>query len=96
MGIGAVRGDCGLRTQLHLMHVTLVLTLVGVVLPPLVLAVLTRRGRLVVAVVQSALCLMVLIGAVRTEQRLTSHIEGTATCWNPLYTDAECPWGPKV
>ncbi|MEO7260153.1 MAG: hypothetical protein ABI047_02640 [Jatrophihabitantaceae bacterium] len=88
-------GECGLRTQLHLMRVALVLSLVVVVLPPVLLALVIRRGRLVVAVAQSALCLLMVLNAVSTEHKLTPRINGTATCWNPLYSNAECPWGPK-
>ncbi|HEV2886627.1 MAG TPA: hypothetical protein VGX49_06940 [Jatrophihabitans sp.] len=89
-------GDsCGLRTQLHLMHVALALTL-GVVVPlPLLIALLARKGRVVVAVVQGLLCVGVLINAVSTEHRLVPRINGTAHCWNDLYSDADCPWGPK-
>ncbi|MDQ1722096.1 MAG: hypothetical protein QOI26_1830 [Pseudonocardiales bacterium] len=87
--------ECGLRTQLHLMQVALVLSLVAVVLPPVLLTLVIRRGRLVMAVAQAALCLVMLLNAVSTEHRLVPRINGTAPCWNPLYSDSECPWGPK-
>lgn len=88
-------GECGLRTQLHLMHVALVLAVAVVVVPPVLLTLIIRRGRLVVAVAQVALCLAMLLNAVSTEHRLVPRINGTAPCWNPLYSNAECPWGPK-
>ena len=87
--------SCGLRTQLHLMHVAAVLTLVAVALPPLVVALLARRARVAACVVQGLLCLLVVINVVTTQHRLVPRIEGTAPCWNPVYSDAECPWGPK-
>ena len=89
-------GDsCGLRTQLHLMHVAAAWTLAVVVPLPLLVALLTRKGRVAVAVVQGLLCLGVLVNTVSTEHRLVPRINGTAHCWNNLYSDAECPWGPK-
>lgn len=91
----ACGSDCGMRTQLHLMHVALVLSLAVVVAPPVLLALVIRRGRVVVAVAQVALCLLMLLNAVSTEHRLLPRINGTAQCWNPLYSNAECPWGPK-
>jgi TRAP-type mannitol/chloroaromatic compound transport system permease large subunit len=92
----AACGDsCGLRTQLHLMHVAAGWTL-GVVVPlPLVVALLARKGRVVVAVLQGLLCLGLLLNTVSTEHRLVPRINGTAHCWNDLYSDADCPWGPK-
>jgi hypothetical protein len=89
-------GDlCGLRTQLHLLHVAAVLTLTAVALPPLLLAFVLRRGRVAAVAVQAVLCLVVLVNVVGTEHRLVPRINGTAPCWNPDYSDAECPWGPK-
>jgi hypothetical protein len=89
-------GDlCGLRTQLHLMHVAAVLTLTVIALPPLILAFLLRRGRVAAIAVQVVLCVIVLVNVVGTEHRLIPRINGTATCWNPDYSNADCPWGPK-
>ncbi|HEX8093743.1 hypothetical protein [Jatrophihabitans sp.] len=89
-------GDlCGLRTQLHLMHVAAVLTLTAIALPPLILAFALRRGRVAAVTVQIVLCLIVLVNVVGTEHRLIPRINGTAPCWNPDYSNAECPWGPK-
>jgi hypothetical protein len=86
---------CGLRTQLHLMHVAAAWTLAVVVPLPLLVALLTRKARVAVAVVQVLLCLGAVVSAVSTEHRLVPRINGTAHCWNDLYSDAECPWGPK-
>ena len=92
----AACGDsCGLRTQLHLMHVSAAWTLAVVVPLPLLVALLARRARVAVAVVQCLLCLGVVVNAVTTEHRLVPRINGTAHCWNSLYSDADCPWGPK-
>jgi hypothetical protein len=92
----AACGDsCGLRTQLHLMHVAAAWTLAVVVPLPLLLALLARKARVVVAVLQGLLCLGVLLNTVSTEHRLVPRINGTAHCWNSLYSDADCPWGPK-
>lgn len=89
-------GDlCGLRTQLHLLHVAAVLTLTAIALPPLILALALRRGRAAAVAVQTVLCLVVLVNVVGTEHRLIPRINGTAPCWNPDYSDADCPWGPK-
>ena len=89
-------GDlCGLRTQLRLMHVAAVLTLAAVALPPLILAFVLRRGRVAAVAVQAVLCLTVLVNVVGTEHRLAPRINGTAPCWNPDYSAADCPWGPK-
>jgi hypothetical protein len=89
-------GDlCGLRTQLHLMHVAAVWTLTAVALPPLALAFALRKGRVAAVVVQILLCLVVLVNVVSTQHRLVPRIEGTAPCWNPDYSAADCPWGPK-
>ncbi|HEX8306682.1 MAG TPA: hypothetical protein VF612_17535 [Jatrophihabitans sp.] len=89
-------GDlCGLRTQLHLLHVSAVLTLTAVALPPLILAFVLRRGRVAAVAVQAVLCLVVVVNVVGTEHRLVPRINGTAPCWNPDYSPAECPWGPK-
>jgi len=87
--------SCGLRTQLHLMHVALVITLLVVIPLPVLVALLIRKGRVAIAVVQALLCLGVLVNAVSTEHRLVPRINGTAHCWNDLYSDADCPWGPK-
>jgi hypothetical protein len=86
---------CGLRTQLHLMHVAAVWTLAVLVPLPLLVALLARKGRVAIAAVQVLLCLGVVINAVSTEHRLVPRINGTAHCWNSLYSDAECPWGSK-
>jgi hypothetical protein len=89
-------GDlCGLRTQVHLMHVAAVWTLTAVALPPLILAFALRRGRVAAVVVQAVLCVVVLVNVVGTEHRLIPRINGTAPCWNPDYSNADCPWGPK-
>ena len=86
---------CGLRTQLHLMHVAAAWTLAVVVALPVLVALLARKGRVAIAVVQLLLCLGVLVNTVSTEHRLVPRINGTAHCWNSLYSDADCPWGPK-
>jgi hypothetical protein len=86
---------CGLRTQLHLMHVAAVWALAVVVPLPVLIALLARKGRVAIAAVQILLCLGVLINVVSTEHRLVPRINGTAHCWNALYSDAECPWGLK-
>jgi hypothetical protein len=92
----AACGDsCGLRTQLHLMHVVAAWTLAVLVPLPLLVALLIRKGRVAIAVVQALLCLGVLVNTVSTEHRLVPRINGTAHCWNSLYSDADCPWGPK-
>jgi hypothetical protein len=89
-------GDsCGLRTQLHLMHVAALVTVTAIALPPLALAFALRRARVAAGVVQLVLCLVVLANVVSTEHRLVPRINGTAPCWNSAYSDAECPWGPK-
>jgi hypothetical protein len=86
---------CGLRTQLHLMHVAAAWTLAVVVPLPVLIALLARKGRVAVTAVQALLCLGLVVNAVSTEHRLVPRINGTAHCWNALYSDAECPWGPK-
>lgn len=86
---------CGLRTQLHLMHVAAAWTLAVLVPLPLLVALLVRKGRVAIAAVQVLLCLGVVVNAVGTEHRLVPRINGTAHCWNALYSDADCPWGPK-
>ena len=89
-------GDlCGLRTQVHLMHVAAVLTLTAIALPPLLLTFALRRGRVAAVAVQAVLCLVVVVNVVTTEHRLIPRINGTAPCWNPDYSPADCPWGPK-
>jgi hypothetical protein len=89
-------GDlCGLRTQLHLTHLAAVWTLTAIALPPLILAFVLRRGRVAAVALQAVLCLVVLVNVVGTEHRLVPRINGTAPCWNPDYSDADCPWGPK-
>ncbi|MBV9821782.1 MAG: hypothetical protein JO144_06010 [Actinobacteria bacterium] len=89
-------GDsCGLRTQLHLMHVSLAVTLAVLIPLPVLAALLLRRGRLAITVVQALLCVGVLVNAVGTEHKLVPRINGTAPCWNTAYSDADCPWGPK-
>jgi hypothetical protein len=89
-------GDsCGLRTQLHLMHVAAAWTLAVLVPLPLLVALLIRKGRVAIAVIQGLLCVGVLVNTVSTEHRLVPRINGTAHCWNSLYSDADCPWGPK-
>lgn len=35
------------------------------------------------------------VNVVTTEHRLIPRINGTAPCWNPDYSPADCPWGPK-
>lgn len=87
--------SCGLRTQLHLMHVAAAWMLAVVVPLPVLVAVLVRKGRVAIVMVQCLLCLGVVFNAVGTEHRLVPRINGTAHCWNNLYSDAECPWGPK-
>lgn len=92
----AACGDlCGLRTRLHLMHVAAVLTLAVIAVPPLLLTLLLRRARVAAVVVQAVLCLVVLVNVVSSEHRLTARINGTAPCWNPDVSPADCPWGPK-
>lgn len=89
-------GDaCGMRTQLHLMRLAAVLMLLAVALPPVLVAALARRGRLVVATVQALLVIGVLVNVLSTQHRLLPRINGTAPCWNPLYSAADCPWGSK-
>lgn len=89
-------GDsCGLRTQLHLMHVSLAITLAVLIPLPVLVALLLRKGRLAIALVQALLCAGALVNAVGTEHRLVPRINGTAPCWNTAYSDADCPWGPK-
>ena len=86
---------CGLRTQVHLMHRSLLIMLAVVIPLPVLVTLLLRKGRVAIAVVQALLCLGVLVNAVSTEHRLVPRINGTAHCWNALYSDADCPWGPK-
>lgn len=87
-------GYCGLRMQLHLLRQ-------GEVLVPLILAVpvvlvlLMRRRRTVVAVVQIALCLVLTMNNLADQRTTLSHLNGTATCWNSLYSPKDCPWGDK-
>ncbi|MGI8664709.1 MAG: hypothetical protein ACR2N4_01530 [Jatrophihabitans sp.] len=88
-------GDgCGLRTQLHLMHLATILCAVLVVLPPLLCVLLLRRVRLLITAIQVLLCLGIAVNVISTQHRLVPRIHGTARCWNPLYSNAEYPWGP--
>jgi hypothetical protein len=86
---------CGLRTQLHLVPVATVVLVVGVVLPPLLAALVLGRNRALVVALQLLLCLGILVNSVTDQHRIKSRLDGTATCWNPAYSNRDCPWGPK-
>jgi hypothetical protein len=87
-------GVCTLRQQAHEDRMLLLLIPVLLGLPPVLVALLLRRLRILLAAVQAVSCAVLMIHAALDLRTLDSHINGTAPCWSNLYSPKDCPWGP--
>jgi hypothetical protein len=85
---------CTLRNQAHEDRMLLLLIPVLLGLPPVLVALLIRRLRVLLAAIQAVTCAALMIHATLDLRTVNSHINGTAPCWNNLYSPKECPWGP--
>jgi MFS family permease len=88
-------GDsCGLQTQLHLLRIGVWILLV-IAVAPLVVMLMLRRHRIMVAVLQVGLCAVLLGNNLADQHQKSSRLNGTAQCWSTLYSNADCPWGNR-
>lgn len=88
-------GSCGLAMQLHLLRVGSVVVPLALFLPPVVLSLVLRRRRLLIVVCQLALCVLLALNNLSEQHTIKQRLDGTAVCWNPLYSPKECPWGVR-
>ena len=88
------RDICTLRQQAHEDRMLLILIPILLGLPPVLVALLIKRMRVLLAVLQSVICAALVIHAAFDLRTVSSHINGTAPCWNNLYSPKDCPWGP--
>jgi hypothetical protein len=87
-------GDCGLATRADILREGFwVIPLVTAL--PVVVAVLLGKRRIAIAVVQLLLCSILLVQQAHSLERTNDRLNGTATCWNAAYSDADCPWGRR-
>jgi hypothetical protein len=85
---------CTLHQQAHEDRMLLLLIPVLVCAPPVLLALVLKRLRVLIAAVQVIICVALLTHTVLDLRTVRSHIDGTAPCWTSLYTPKDCPWGP--
>jgi len=85
---------CTLRNQAHEDRMLLLLLPVLLGLPPVLVALLIKRLRVLLAAIQAVTCAALMIHAALDLRTVNSHINGTVPCWNSLYSAKECPWGP--
>jgi len=85
---------CTLRHQAHEDRMLLWLIPVLLGLPPVLVALLLKRMRVLLAALQSITCAALVIHAALDLHTVNSHINGTAPCWSSLYSPKDCPWGP--
>jgi hypothetical protein len=88
------RDICTLHQQAHEDRMLFILLPPLLFLPPVLVALLVRRLRVLVTAVQVVVCAGLLIHAAFDLRTVNSHINGTARCWAPQYSDKDCPWGP--
>jgi hypothetical protein len=86
-------GACGLHAELHQVQLQAWIVLPLVAVPPVAVALLRRKLRVTVVVLQ----VIVLAGlggsSLARQHTLHARIAGTAPCWNPAYSPKDCPWG---
>jgi hypothetical protein len=88
------RSVCTLHQQAHEDRMLLLLIPLLLGLPPVLVALLLKRLRVLIASVQSVVCAALMIHAALDLRTVNSHIHGTAPCWAPEYPPKDCPWGP--
>jgi len=88
------QGICTLHQQAHEDRMLLILVPILLGLPPLLVALLLRRLRVLIGAVQAVVCAALVIHATLDLRTVNSHINGTARCWTTAYSDKDCPWGP--
>src|SRR4051794_1647668 len=85
---------CTLHQQAHEDRMLLILVPALVCAPPVLVGLLLKRMRIVIATVQVIICVALTTHAVLDLRTVESHINGTAPCWNKLFPPKDCPWGP--
>jgi hypothetical protein len=85
---------CTLHQRAHEDRMLMLLLPLLIGAPPVLAALLLRRMRVLIATVQLATCLLLVVHAALDLRTVESRINGTARCWNTLYSDKDCPWGP--
>jgi hypothetical protein len=85
---------CTLHQRAHEDRMLMLLLPLLVGAPPVLAALLLRRMRIVIASIQLVTCVLLVVHAALDLRTVESRINGTARCWNPLYSDKDCPWGP--
>jgi len=88
------RGICTLHQQAHEDRMLFILIPILLGLPPVLVALLLRRLRVLIGAVQAIVCAALVIHAAVALRTVNSHINGTAKCWTQLFSDKDCPWGP--
>jgi H+/Cl- antiporter ClcA len=88
------RNICTLHQQAHEDRMLLLLIPLLLGLPPVLVALLLKRLRVLLAAVQAVICAALMIHAALDLRTVNSRINGTAPCWNSLYSAKDCPWGP--
>jgi NADH:ubiquinone oxidoreductase subunit 5 (subunit L)/multisubunit Na+/H+ antiporter MnhA subunit len=85
---------CTLHQRAHEDRMLMLLLPLLLGAPPVLVALLLRRMRVLIAFVQLVTCVLLVTHAALDLRTVDSRIHGTARCWNPLYSDKDCPWGP--
>jgi NADH:ubiquinone oxidoreductase subunit 5 (subunit L)/multisubunit Na+/H+ antiporter MnhA subunit len=85
---------CTLHQRAHEDRMLMLVTPILIGVPPVLAALFLRRMRIVIASLQLVTCVLLVVHAALDLRTVDSRIHGTARCWNPLYSDKECPWGP--
>lgn len=85
---------CTLHQRAHEDRMLMLLLPILLGAPPVLVALLLRRMRVVIVSVQLVTCVLLVTHAALDLRTVDSRIHGTARCWNPLYSDKDCPWGP--
>jgi len=88
------RGICTLHQQAHEDRMLFLLIPLLICAPPVLVALVTKQMRVLIAAVQLVICVTLLVHTALDLRKVNSHIDGTAPCWSTLYTPKECPWGP--
>ena len=89
------RDVCTLHQQAHEDRMLFILVPILLGLPPVLLALWIRRLRVLLAALQAAVCLGFMVHAALDLRTVNSRINGTAPCWNTLYSPKDCPWGVR-
>jgi len=88
------RDVCTLHQRAHEDRMLMVVTPILIAAPPVLVALFLRRMRVVIAFVQLVICVLLVTHSALDLRTADSRIHGTARCWNPLFSDKDCPWGP--